>query len=167
MALFCGQPTLKVVLFDAEFDSASNSTSLRVNSGKTAYRDRKYLPKRPFGPVLEVQVVLFCGQPTSKVVPFDAEFESASNSTSLRVNSGKTANRGWKNSNRRLTFPTFSSVIVERMIPIRENHVHTVSSHCYSCSFEANFLTSLSLSATSRFNSSRRHHVVHCSCCSR
>ena len=94
VALFCGQHTLKVVPFDAEFDFTSNSTSFRINSGKMANRDRKYLPKRPFGPLLEVQVALFCRQPTLKVVPFDAEFDSAYNSTSLRVNSGKMTNRG-------------------------------------------------------------------------
>ena len=46
---FCGQPTLKVVPFDAKFHCASNSTSLRANSGKMANRAWKYLPKRPFG----------------------------------------------------------------------------------------------------------------------
>ena len=111
---FDGQPPSKVSPFDAEFNSASNSSRFRPNSDNIANRARKYLGKDPQNPVFGVKVIFFDGQPPSKVPPFDAEFNSASNSSRFRPNSDNIANRAKKRSNMVLTLPT--SIIARRRI---------------------------------------------------
>ena len=93
---FDGQPPSKVPPFDAEFNSAPNSSRFRPNSGNIANRARKYLGDDPQKPVFGVKVIFFDGQPPPKVPPFDAEFNSAPNSSGFRPNSGDIANRARK-----------------------------------------------------------------------
>jgi hypothetical protein len=81
---------------DAELNSAPNPSGFRNNPSCIANPDTEYLVKPLETLVFWVKVVVFARRPLLKVVPFDAEFNSAPNPSAFRNNPSCIANRAKK-----------------------------------------------------------------------
>ena len=100
VALFCQGPLPKIVAFDADLNSTSKPSGFRNSPSNIVNPNKKYLENSLGKPVFWAQVALFGQRPPPKIVPFDADFNSAPNPSGFRNNPNRIANLV-------LTFPAY------------------------------------------------------------